>query len=92
MPDISGDLADIAFLCAEGNSAIFVGVIDPNCPNPTFRGLPVARDIDSLAPFDAVIVTDLRNSGEIYRAAVERFGEGKVYAPRLLGLAIREVR
>lgn len=74
----AGDLADIAFLCAEGSSVVLVGVIDPNCPNPTFRGLPVARDIDSLAPFDAVIVTDQNDPQAAYDQLVSRLESNRV--------------
>jgi len=74
----AGDLADIAFLCAEGKSAIFVGVIDPNCQNPSFRGLPVVRDIDSMVPFDAVIVTDQNDPQATYDLLITRIESSRV--------------
>jgi hypothetical protein len=62
----AGELAEIAFLCADPRSAALVAILDPACPKDSFRGLPVARDIDALPPFDAVIVTDMSNPQGTY--------------------------
>lgn len=61
-----GEFADIAFLCADGWPCQLVGVLDSGYPKNSFRGLPVVRELSELAPFDAVIVTDMINPQATY--------------------------
>jgi hypothetical protein len=82
-----GDLADIAFLCAEGKAASLVGIIDRNCPASTCRGLPVVRDIDALAPFDAIIVTDQNAPQATYDQLVSRIESSRVLPLDVLGIS-----
>jgi hypothetical protein len=62
----AGELADIAILCAAGSSAELMGIVDGACQKTMFRNLPVARDIASLPPVDAFIVTEMQAPQIIY--------------------------
>lgn len=74
-----GDLAEIASLVAHEFSVEIVGIVavDHSANN-------LENDVRTLGQFDAVIVTTLVASREIFDAAVKIFGAPQVYAPDLL--------
>ena len=82
------DLAEIAAICAISEGIQIVGVVDPNSTQLRLVGLPVLAAFDLISnEFDAVVVTDLTTTHEIYQSAVERFGADRVLAPSFLGLS-----
>ncbi|HYS46221.1 MAG TPA: hypothetical protein VEM35_07265 [Rhizomicrobium sp.] len=74
----AGELAEIAFLCADARSAALVAILDTGCPKDSFRGLPVARDLEALPPFDAVIVTDMSNPQGTYDHLAARLDADRI--------------
>ena len=89
----ASDLADIVHICALECGVEIVAVIDPRASAGEIVGIAILKSFDDLTkPFDAVIVTDLHNSGMTYAEAVERLGPDKVYSPKLLGVSVREGR
>lgn len=77
------DLAEIAALCAAEGGIEIVAVVDEE--GGRFLGRPVALNFDAVgAPFDAVIITDLKNTRRTNDAAVARFGTARVLMPDLL--------
>lgn len=89
----ASDLAEIVRLCALEGGVEIVAIVDPNASVTELIGITVAKSFENVtSPFDAVVVTDLYNSRETYSGAVNRFGTGKVYAPKLLGLSTAEVK
>lgn len=82
------DLAEVAILSALESGVTIVAVVDGNADPLPFVGKQVVKDYDGLSePFDAVVVTDVRNAYEMFELAVQRFGAERVLAPQLLGLA-----
>jgi hypothetical protein len=81
------DLAEVAILSAIESGVSIVAVVDGYAGPSPFVGKDVLPTYESLpVPFDAVIVTDVRNPRELFDEAVQRFGADRVLAPRLLGL------
>lgn len=83
----AGEVADIAFLCAGGRSAKLVGILDSDCTDKSFRGLPVAHRLEDLPAFDAMIVTDQRNPQAAYDALVLRVPPERVLALGILRIS-----
>jgi DNA-binding MarR family transcriptional regulator len=87
------DLAEIAIISAVECGVTIVAVIDDDATVSQFVGRPlVCRYEDITEPFDAVLITDLRNTRRLFDEAVRRFGAERVLAPRLLGLSVPETR
>jgi len=85
------DLADIVRICALECGIDIVVIIEPNAAARDLAGIPVAKSFnDAAVAFDAVVLTDLVNGGETLRMVIERVGASRTYAPKLLGLNVRE--
>jgi DNA-binding MarR family transcriptional regulator len=83
------DLAEIAALCAMEEAINIIGLVESNITQKQFVGLPVFLGFDSIpVPFDAVLITDVKNAHETCKAAVERFGIECVLVPELLRVRI----
>lgn len=81
------DLAEVAILSAVENGISILAVVEKNSGVASFIGKPVISSSDKLdSPFDAVVITDVRNAREIYDEAVKLYGAHHVLAPKLLGL------
>lgn len=81
------DLAEVAILSAIESGVSVLAVIDGDAAPSPFAGKEVLPAYESLSvPFDAVIITDVRNPRELYDEAVRLFGADRVLAPKLLGL------
>jgi len=82
------DLAEISTICALESGITIVGVIESGSLLERFVGIPVFASIAAMPePVDGLMVTDIRNSAEIYLAAIEQIGADRVAAPALLGLS-----
>lgn len=82
------DLAEIATICALEIGAEVVAVVDTFSDKRKFVGIPVFASFDAVTePFDAVVITALRNAGEISQEARRRYGPDRVFIPPLLGLS-----
>jgi DNA-binding MarR family transcriptional regulator len=85
------DLAEIASLCAMEQGVAVAGLVDAETEAKNFIGAPVFKDIDAVdVPFDAVLVTDVKNSRTSCEAAIERLGIERVLVPELLRVRIRQ--
>jgi DNA-binding MarR family transcriptional regulator len=85
------DLAEIAALCAMEQGVAIVGLVDANTDAEQFIGAPVFKDIDVVGvPFDAVLITDVKNARASCEAAIERLGTERVLVPDLLRVRIRQ--
>lgn len=80
----AGELAEIALLCALQHDIEVVGVVDVGATANRFRHVALVREPDSLPPFDAILVTDLRRPQETFEALAARLGPERVLTPRLL--------
>jgi predicted transcriptional regulator len=81
------DLAEITRISALDSGVDIVAIVDANATASSFVGLPVVRAFDAIATScDGIIVTDLREAGRTFAAAVEHFGPERVVAPTMLGL------
>jgi DNA-binding MarR family transcriptional regulator len=78
-----GDLAEIANLVAREHAITIVGVIASTVTTDRLRS-----DIAALGQVDAVVMTALTGSSEMFAAALAAFGEDRVYAPSLLRLRV----
>lgn len=83
----TGDLGEIAILCARDLPVEVVGFLDDRSSSDRFIGLPVARRLDALGPVEAVVVTDLVAPQETFDRLIRQFPPDRVLAPRLLGLS-----
>jgi DNA-binding MarR family transcriptional regulator len=82
------DLAEISTICALESGIAIVGIVDANGGLERFVGIPVFASLAAMPePFDGLLVTDIKNSAEIYLAAVKQLGAHRVVAPALLGLS-----
>jgi predicted transcriptional regulator len=81
------DLAEIAILCAVEAGVTIVAVVDPDSENARFVGVDVCRIFaDVNAPFEAVMVTDVKRAKASFDAAAATVGAERVLAPALLAL------
>lgn len=82
------DLTEIAILSAVDSDVSIVAIVDSGADAALFIGKEVVADFASLKiPFDAVVVTDVRNGRKLFDEAVSLFGSERVLAPKLLGLS-----
>jgi DNA-binding MarR family transcriptional regulator len=87
------DLAEIAILSAVDCEVSIVAIVDQTASEMLFVGKQVVSGYDRLiAPFDAVMVTDVVNARRAFDEAVRLYGSGRVLAPKLLGLNVSECR
>ena len=80
-----GDHAEIAVLSARESGGEIVGVVDTEAGS--VAGVPVAADLASLAPVDAVVITDVSAPQKTYDGIVEQTDPVRVLTPRLLNIS-----
>jgi DNA-binding MarR family transcriptional regulator len=78
----AGELAEIAHLVARDHGVDIVGVV-----GWTGAADRLAADVAALGRVDALMVTALAGSSEVYSAARAAFGDDQVYVPALLRLS-----
>jgi DNA-binding MarR family transcriptional regulator len=83
----TGDLAEIALLCARDHAVTVVGIIDSRVGSKTFAHLPVVERLADLGPVDAVIVTDVSQTQATYEALASALPAERLLAPPMLGIA-----
>lgn len=83
----TGDLGEIATLCVRDLPVELVAFLDPAAERSEFAGLPVIRDLSSVARVDAVIVTDLATAQQVFDRLCRDLPPERVLAPRLLGIS-----
>ena len=82
----TGDLGEIATLCALEAPVTLVGFIDPEAGSRRFAGLPVAARLSDLGPVDVVLITDLKRPQETFDAVAAAMDASRVLAPPMLNV------
>jgi DNA-binding MarR family transcriptional regulator len=80
------DLAEIAALRALEAGVEIVGIYDPVTDKDRFIGKDVWPELNGAAPFDGVILTDVREPADSYESLVELVGRERVLVPDVLRL------
>lgn len=80
----AGDMCEVAIIAATEYDLRLVGVYDPSAQGESFRGLRLARDLAALAPYDAVMVTDMRDPQGMHDSLVAQVAADRVLAPPML--------
>ncbi len=86
----SGDLTEIAILCALDYDLRVVAIVDAETPKLQFIGTRVIKCLKDLpSSVDGVIVTSLTESQITHDSAVAELGAARVLAPEILGISTR---
>ena len=80
----ASELAEIVTVAARETQSHLVGVVAPGRNDSSFCGLPVAANLADLAPFDAVIVTDVWAPQETYDMLRQQLDEDRIMILPLL--------
>jgi len=83
----TGDLAEIALLCALQHGVTIVGVLDAQSTGTTFIHVPLAQKIDKLGSVDAALITDVSKPQRAYLSLGETLPTDRIIVPPLLGFA-----
>jgi DNA-binding MarR family transcriptional regulator len=82
----TGELAEIAILCADNHDVQLIGVVAMDDGAGVGR-LPLVSDLAALAKPDAVVITDQRTPQQSYDRMVMQLPRERVLAPRLLNIS-----
>ena len=88
----ASELAEIMMLTVAGRSLSLVGVVDATSAQSSLAGLPTVSVRTALPEHDAVIVTALAGSQEMYEAMVAEIGGGRVLVPPMLRVVTSSLR
>ena len=84
----SGELAEIALLCALQHDIEVVGVADETATANRFRHVNLVRDLASLPAHDIIIVCDLSKPQETFEKLSDRFDAKAIRVPELLKISV----
>ena len=82
----TGDLGEIATLCAAETPVALAGFVDPETNARRFAGLRVAGQLTDLGPVDAVLITDLKRPQETFESIAAMIDPDRVFTPPLLNI------
>jgi len=85
----AGDLAEIATLCAREYGIELVGVVAAGRAGARFAGLNTAKALQDLAPFDAVLVTEMQTPQAAVDALDGELAPERIFVPALLRVTRR---
>ena len=81
----SGELCEIATLCALEAPVSLAGIVDPAvAEGARFAGLRIVSSLSELGPVDAVLVTDVRTPQETFDRLTARLVPERVLVPSFL--------
>jgi hypothetical protein len=80
-------MSEIATLCTGDLNLQLIGILEPNAEAAEFAGLPVFRRLEDAGPFDAVVITDLREPQKVFNRLVKTVAPERVLAPRMLNVS-----
>lgn len=83
----TGDLAEIAALCAADHPIEIAGIVDRAQAGAMFAGFRVVRDVAELGAIDCVIITDLAQPQSTFDELAAAVGAERLLAPRLLNVS-----
>ena len=81
----SGDLAEIALLCALQNKVGIVGVFDAHSSGNSFLHVPLAQSLDQLPQADAALLTDVVRPQRAWKSIGDNLPKDRILIPALLG-------
>jgi DNA-binding MarR family transcriptional regulator len=84
----SGELAEIALLCALRHEVEIVGVIDAKTQGDSVLNVPLVRAIGDLARYDAVLLTDSVRPQRTYNELSLVVPADRLLIPDLLGVTL----
>jgi predicted transcriptional regulator len=84
----TGELAEIAILCALQHNVEVVGVADEGATANHYRHVVLVRDPASLPPHDLLLVCDLNDPQGTFEKLSGQFGAEAVRAPALLKISM----
>ena len=80
----SGELTEIALLCALQYDLEVVAVVDSEARANRFRHAPLVRDLESAGAVDAVLICDLNAPQSAFDSLSEAFAPERILTPELL--------
>ncbi len=83
------ELAEVSALCGLESTVTLIGIVDCDSRLTRFAGLPVVDDfkaLDEIDTIDAILITDVRQTHDIFQEAIAHYGADRVRVPSLLGL------
>ena len=81
------ELTEVGVICALDFPIKVVAAISPSRAEKTFCGLPVKTSVAECGRIDAVIITELANPEQVYRAIAVDMSADRILAPRILQIA-----
>jgi hypothetical protein len=83
----TGDLGEIATLCAAEHDLELAGFLDMHASEPTFAGLPVCATPEELGKVDGFVVTDLLDPQQTFDRLCDVLPGERVQAPSMLRIS-----
>jgi DNA-binding MarR family transcriptional regulator len=88
----TGDLAEIAILCALEQRLEVVAVIDDDPQKSQLIGVPIVSKLKDVMPnIDGIVIACLVDAQQAYESAVRVLGSERVAAPDVLGVSLDKV-
>ena len=81
------DLAEILALYARDYPLTIKGLVDRQTESATCAHLPVVKELATLGPADAYIITDLNNPQPVYDELVKKIPCERILVPKLLEIS-----
>ena len=83
------DLAEVAVICALDAGVEVVAVVDADATGTRYLGIPVQTSFAAVGkPFDAVVITNVKQAAQATEAALAQFRRERVLVPQLLGVRL----
>ncbi len=84
----TGDLCEIAVLCALEQGVKIVAIVDADRAGNTLAGVRIVATLDDLPePVDAYIFTAIKPMGNLVADLAKEISPGRLLAPQMLGLS-----
>lgn len=83
----TGDLGEIAILCAREHPIEFDGFIDPQAKTATFAGLPVFAEASDMKAVDAYVIVDLAAPQATFDGLLQSIPNERILTPKLLNIS-----
>jgi DNA-binding MarR family transcriptional regulator len=84
----TGDLTEIAALCAQDHMVEIVGIVDDQLNSAIFAGMPVVRRLKELGAVNAVMICDMRAPQATFDTLIGVLPREQVLAPPLLRISL----
>lgn len=85
----SGDLAEIALLCAMRHAVRVAAVVDPAATEPQFLGVPMVANLEAAPAVDGVLLTNSTRPQSSYDALAAALPADRILVPSVLRVSPR---